>query len=254
MARLINKWQAISLLSTSRSFSSSSLQRNKVAVVLSGSGVYDGSEIHEASACLVHLSRHGAQVSIFAPDKPQLHVINHVKGEVMEGETRNVLVESARIARGAISSLSELKADSFDAVVFPGGFGAAKNLSSFAVDGDKMSVDEEVERVIQDFRKTKKPMGFCCISPVLAAKIIPGVQVTVGQDSEQDGKWPYSGTAGAIQVMGGQHNNREINEIHIDAKENVVTTPAFMCNAPVHEVYDGIGNLISTLVKMTRSS
>jgi enhancing lycopene biosynthesis protein 2 len=183
---------------------------NRVAVVLSGCGVYDGSEIHEASACLVHLSRHGADVSMFAPDKPQLHVINHLKGEPTEGETRNVLVESARIARGSITSLAELKVDSFDAVVFPGGFGAAKNLCTFATENANMTVDGEVERIINEFIKAKKPLGFTCIAPVLASKVIPGVELTVGMDKDDNGKWPYAGTAEAVQAMGSKHFNREV--------------------------------------------
>ncbi|XP_012926823.1 ES1 protein homolog, mitochondrial isoform X2 [Heterocephalus glaber] len=131
----------------------------RVALVLSGCGVYDGTEIHEASAILVHLSRGGAEVQIFAPDVPQMHVIDHTKGQPSEGESRNVLTESARIARGKISSLAQLSAANHDAAIFPGGFGAAKNLSTFAVDGKDCRVNEDVARVLREFHAAGKPIG-----------------------------------------------------------------------------------------------
>ncbi|KAF4797789.1 Glyoxalase ElbB [Turdus rufiventris] len=133
--------------------------------VLSGCGVYDGTEIHEASAVLVHLSRGGAEVQMYAPDVPQMHVIDHSKGQPAEAESRNVLVESARIARGKITSLAKLTTADHDAVIFPGGFGAAKNLSTFAVDGKDCKVNREVERVLKDFHKAGKPIG---VIPVVA--------------------------------------------------------------------------------------
>lgn len=235
---------------TARAFSLGSTSHTSVAVVLSGSGVFDGSEVHEASAVLVHLSRAGADVSIYAPDIPQMHVLNHAKGEVAEGETRNVLAESARIARGKISSLAELDAAHHDAVVFPGGFGAAKNLSSFAVDGVKCTVNKDVVQSIKGFHAAKKPIGLCCIAPVLAAKLIPGVEITVGQDKE-DIHWPYAGTAGAVEEMGAKHVNKDVNEIHVDEQNKVVTTPAYMCETKVHEIHDGIGKMIQAVMKMT---
>ncbi|KAJ7392498.1 hypothetical protein OS493_012167 [Desmophyllum pertusum] len=188
--------------------------------VLSGNGVFDGAEVHEASAILVHLSRAGADVSIYAPDVPQMHVLNHAKGEVAEGEIRNVLAESARIARGKISSLADLDAASHDALVFPGGFGVAKNLSSFAVEGADCTVNEEVANSIKDFHAAKKPIGLCCISPVLAAKLIPGVEITVGQDKDDAGRWPYAGTADAVKQMGAKHINKDV---HISFYNNFLT-------------------------------
>merc|ERR1711962_552173 len=169
-----------------------------------GSGVYDGSEIHEASATLVSLSRSKASHQVYAPDIPQMHVINHTSGEEMS-ETRNVLVESARIARGKIEALDKLDVGDYDAVVFPGGFGAAKNLSNFAVKQTEMTVDEDVSKVINDFHSAGKPIGLCCIAPVLAAKCVSGCEVTVGMDTEQDGRFPYAGVSGAINAMGGKH-------------------------------------------------
>ncbi|XP_053561687.1 glutamine amidotransferase-like class 1 domain-containing protein 3, mitochondrial isoform X1 [Bombina bombina] len=222
----------------------------RVAVVLSGCGVYDGTEIHEASAMLVHLSRAGAEVKMFAPDVAQMHVIDHNKGQPAE-ESRNVLVESARLARGDITALSQLKAQDHDAVIFPGGFGAAKNLSSFAVDGESCCVHQDVERVLQEFSKAKKPIGLCCIAPVLAAKVLPGVEVTVGQEDEQGGKWPYAGTAKAISALGGKHCAKEVHEVHVDVKHRVVSTPAFMCNAPLHKIFDGIGAMVQGVLRLT---
>ncbi|XP_045190579.2 glutamine amidotransferase-like class 1 domain-containing protein 3, mitochondrial isoform X2 [Mercenaria mercenaria] len=217
--------------------------------VLSGCGVYDGSEVHESSAVLVHLSRAGADISMFAPDVEQMHAIDHTKGEPMENN-RNVLVESARIARGNISALSNLTSSNFDAVVFPGGFGAAKNLSTFAVDGPNMKVNDDVERVIRDFHTNKKPIGLCCIAPVLAAHLLPGCEVTVGNNEEDGGRWPYAGTAGAIQTMGSFHVIKDVSEAHTDKKNKIVTTPAFMCETKFHEIFDGIGKMIDGVIKL----
>ncbi|XP_074015300.1 glutamine amidotransferase-like class 1 domain-containing protein 3, mitochondrial isoform X2 [Numenius arquata] len=192
----------------------------RVAVVLSGCGVYDGTEIHEASAILVHLSRGGAEVQMYAPDVPQMHVIDHSKGQPAEAESRNVLVESARIARGKIASLAKLTTADHDAVIFPGGFGAAKNF-------------------------------LCCISPVLAAKVLSGAEVTVGHEEEEGGKWPYAGTAGAIKELGGKHCVKEVTEAHVDTKNKVVTTPAFMCETQLHHIFDGIGAMVKNVLKLT---
>ncbi|XP_071947921.1 ES1 protein homolog, mitochondrial-like [Antedon mediterranea] len=223
----------------------------RVAVVFSGSGVYDGTEVHEASAVLVHLSRSDANVAMFAPDKQQMHVIDHTKGEPTK-ETRNVLVESARIARGKIAALSTLDVNNHDAVIFPGGFGAAKNLSTYAVDGAKCKIDPTVEKVIKDFVAAKKPLGLCCIAPVLAAKLIPGCEVTVGQDKDDGGRYPYAGTAGAVQEMGAKHVNKNVSEIHVDEANKVVTTPAYMCETKVHEIHDGVGEMVRAVLDLSK--
>ncbi|KAI6651019.1 ES1-like protein [Oopsacas minuta] len=237
---------------TNKFLSTSSYLRDKrAALVLSGSGVYDGTEIHEASACLVHLSRHGTDVSMFAPDVKQMHVIDHSKGAEMS-EERNVLIESARIARGNIEALSKLSADNFDCLVIPGGFGAAKNLSTFATEGIQCRVNSAVERVVQDFHRSNKPIAFCCISSVIAAKVLGNVEVTVGGESEEDGKWPYAGTVAAIRDMGGIHFYKEVTDTHIDHVNRIVTCPAFMGNAPLHHVYDGIGKLIFELLQLIK--
>lgn len=223
----------------------------RVALVLSGCGVYDGTEIHEASAILVHLSRGGAEVQIFAPDVPQMHVIDHTKGEPSESESRNVLAESARIARGKITNLTQLNAANHDAAIFPGGFGAAKNLSTFAVDGKDCKINKEVERVLKEFHGAKKPIGLCCIAPVLAAKVIKGVEVTVGHEQEEGGKWPYAGTAEAIKALGAKHCVKGVTEAHVDQKNKVVTTPAFMCETALHHIHDGIGAMVKKVLELT---
>ncbi|XP_066115338.1 glutamine amidotransferase-like class 1 domain-containing protein 3, mitochondrial [Saccopteryx bilineata] len=224
----------------------------RVALVLSGCGVYDGTELHEASAVLMHLSRGGAEVQIFAPNVPQMHVIDHTKGQPSESETRNVLTESARIARGKITDLAQLNAANHDAAIFPGGFGAAKNLSTFAVDGKDCKVNKDVERILKDFHKAGKPIGLCCIAPVLAAKVLHGVEVTVGHEQEEGGKWPYAGTAEAIKALGAKHCVKGVTETHVDQKNKVVTTPAFMCETALHHIYDGIGAMVTKVLELTR--
>ncbi|XP_029315600.1 glutamine amidotransferase-like class 1 domain-containing protein 3A, mitochondrial [Cottoperca gobio] len=221
----------------------------RVAVVLAGCGVYDGSEIHEASAVLVHLSRGGASVNMFAPNIEQMHVVNHLKGEPSE-EKRNVLVESARLARGNIQDLSKLSVKDHDAIIFPGGFGAAKNLSTWAVKGKDCSVNDEVKAVLQAFHGEGKPIGLCCISPVLAAKVFPGCEVTVG--IEKDEKYPdTTDTAAAINQLGCKHVSKSVSESHVDEKNKLITTSAFMCNAPIHEIFDGIGAMVQDVLKLS---
>ncbi|ELR47731.1 ES1 protein-like protein, mitochondrial [Bos mutus] len=232
----------------------------RVAVVLSGCGVYDGTELHEASSILVHLSRGGAEVQIFAPDVPQMHVIDHIKGQPSEGETRNVLTESARIARGKITDLAKLTAVNHDAAIFPGGFGAAKNLSTFAVDGGTCKVNRDVERVLKEFHQAGKPIGLCCIAPVLAAKVLRGVEVTVGHEQEEGGKWPHAGTAEVIKALGAKHYHPGpacgcfsitcVHEAHVDQKNKVVTTPAFMCDTALHHIHDGIGAMVRKVLEL----
>ncbi|XP_028847327.1 glutamine amidotransferase-like class 1 domain-containing protein 3A, mitochondrial [Denticeps clupeoides] len=220
----------------------------RVAVVLAGCGVFDGSEIHEASAVLVHLSRQGASVKVFAPDIDQMHVVDHLKGAPTE-EKRNVLVESARLARGDIQDLSQLNVKDLDAVIFPGGFGAAKNLCSWAVEGKDCSVNEQVQTVLKAFHAEHKPIGLCCISPVLAAKVFPGCEVTVGH--ENDERCPdVPGTAAAITELGCKHVCKTVSESHVDEKNKIVSTSAFMCKAPLHEIFDGIGTMVQDVLKL----
>lgn len=217
----------------------------RAAVVLSGCGVFDGTEIHEAVSVLLHLSRAGVHVDVFAPDIEHAHVINHVTQKPSAGERRSVLVEAARIARGAIAPLAKLRADSYDAVFFPGGFGAAKNLCDFAEKGPACTVNPEVERVVTAFRAADKPIGMCCIAPAIAARIFGragGCTVTVG---------PRSDASAACEEMGARHVEKKATETVVDRKNKLVTTPAYMCDAPIHEVYDGIGAMVEKTLELT---
>ncbi|HEC44142.1 MAG TPA: isoprenoid biosynthesis glyoxalase ElbB [Bacteroides sp.] len=213
----------------------------KFAVVLSGNGVFDGAEIHEATLSLYAIAKKGASYEIFAPDIPQHHVINHITGEEMD-ETRNVLVESARIARGNIKPLSEFSGKDFDALVFPGGFGAAKNLSSFAFEGADCSVNPDVEKAIREMVSLGKPVGALCISPVILAKILGDVELTIGQDT---------GTAEAIEKMGATHTMTSHGEVVVDKKYKVVTTPCYMLDATIDQIGDGASNVIDAVLELT---
>lgn len=213
----------------------------KVAVILSGCGVFDGAEIHESVLTLLRLSQQGAQVQCFAPDKPQMHVINHLTGEET-GETRNVLVESARIARGQAKDVRELKAADFDALILPGGFGAAKNLSDFAVKGADCTVDTDVLAAIGQFRDAKKPIGLMCIAPALSARIFgEGVSCTIGNDE---------GTAGALEAMGARHQVCAVDNIVLDAGHCLVTTPAYMLAQSIAEAATGINALVDKVLEL----
>lgn len=225
----------------------STTKPHRIAVLLAGCGVYDGSETTETVSFLVHLDRCGADVTMFAPDIEQHHAVDHTKGSEME-TPRRVLVESARIARGKISPLSALEVDAFDAIVIPGGFGVAKNLSTFAFDGDKMTVLPLVETVLKAFHAEKKPIGFCCISPVLAGRVFPGCEVTVGKSSGDE--WPHSGTAAALTAMGATVVEKEGNEIHVDVANRFVSCPAYMHDSTPYAVFMNIGQLVDGLVEM----
>ncbi|XP_078268102.1 glutamine amidotransferase-like class 1 domain-containing protein 3, mitochondrial [Rhinoraja longicauda] len=224
------------------------MAKKQVAVILAGCGVYDGSEVHESSAVMVQLSRAGAEVQLYAPNVNQMHVVDHQTGQPTE-EVRNVLVESSRIARGNIKDLSGLIVDDTDALIIPGGFGVAKNLSNWAVKGKDCTVEASVKSAIKTFHAAKKPIGLCCISPVLAAKLIPGCELTVGYDTQCE-KWPYAETAQALKELGCEHVNKHVNEVHIDKKNKLVTTSAFMCKAPIHEIFDGIGEMVKEVLKL----
>ena len=212
----------------------------KIAVILSGCGVYDGSEIHEATLSLLAIAQQGASYSVFAPNVNQHHVINHITGEEMT-ETRNVLVESARIARGDISDLNNYSPADFDSLLLPGGFGAAKNLSSFAFEGPGCSVNPELEKAIFDTVKAGKPIGALCIAPAIIVRILKDAEVTIGQDS---------GTASAIEKMGGKHINTTHGEIMYDEKYKLVTTPCYMLDANIVQIMQGAENVVKKLLEL----
>ncbi len=212
----------------------------KIAVVLAGCGVYDGAEIHEATLTMLAVSRQGAQYQCFAPDVEQAHVVNHLTGEEM-AEKRNVLVEAARIARGNIKPLSAYKAEDYDALIFPGGFGVAKNLCTFAFDGIKCKVNPEVEKAVRATAVAEKPIGALCISPVLIAKILTEVEVTIGKDEE---------TADAVENMGATHIKTNHGEIVFDEKYKLVTTPCYMLDATIGQIADGAENLVKKVLEL----
>ncbi|WP_434673092.1 isoprenoid biosynthesis glyoxalase ElbB [Pseudomonas sp. R1-15] len=217
----------------------------KVAVILSGCGVYDGAEIHESVITLLRLDQRGAQVQCFAPNIAQLHVINHLTGEEMP-ESRNVLVESARIARGKVKDLREARAEDFDALIVPGGFGSAKNLSNFAVEGAGCSVQPQVLALTEAFAEAGKPVGLICISPALAAKIYgPGVTCTIGTDAD---------TAAAVTKMGGTHEECLVTDIVEDTARKLVSTPAYMLAQNISEAASGINKLVDRVLELTHEN
>jgi len=216
--------------------------------------VFDGTEVHEASAALAAITRAGAEVKCYAPDRPQRHVVDHAKGEPIAGEERNVMAEAARIARGAISPLKDLKPSSASALIIPGGFGAAKNLSDFAVAGGAMEVAGDVERVMREFHAAKKPIGMCCIAPVLAAKVFGGeggVTLTLGCADDGKGSWPYAGSMDAARALGATVVERGVGEVAVDEANRIVTTPAYMYEGKFHEIHDGVAKMVDAVLKMT---
>lgn len=214
----------------------------KIGVVLSGCGVFDGSEIHESVLLLLYLRRAGLDVEFLAPDITQRHVIDHRAGAPAERESRNVLVESARIARGKARDLATAKGAEFDGIAFPGGFGAAKNLCSYAFDGEGMSVQPEVARLVRESQAASKPMLFLCIAPVIAAKVIGnGLEVTLG---------PEGPHAGHVAAWGGRHVTRPVTECHLDIRHRVVTAPAYMYHADVSDVAVGIEAAVKTFSEL----
>jgi len=211
----------------------------KFAVILAGCGVYDGAEIHEAVMTLYAIARQGANYECFAPDVKQHHVVNHLTGKEMP-ESRNVLVESARIARGKIRPLNSLEVRSFDAVIFPGGFGVAKNLCTYAFDGADCKVNPQVAEVIREAVSLRKPIGALCISPVMLAKVLGEVDLTIGQDP---------GTARAIEKMGAHHKPTTHGQVIIDQKHKVFTTPCYMLDATITDIADGAGNIVKAMLE-----
>jgi len=213
----------------------------KIAVILSGCGNKDGAEIHESVMTLWAINRHGADYQCFAPNIPQHHVLNYITDQEMD-ENRNVLVESARIARGNIKDLVEYNAGDFDALVLPGGLGVAKNLSTFAFDGPHCFVNEAVERAVRDTADRGKPIGALCIAPAIIAKILGDVEVTIGQDT---------GTEAAVVQMGARHSKTTHGEIVVDRQRKVVTTPCYMLDARVDQIGEGAENLVKAVLEMT---
>ena len=214
----------------------------KFAVLLSGCGVFDGAEIHEATLSLLAIVKQGGSYEIFAPDTNMHHVINHITGEEME-ETRNVLVESARIARGQIRNLKQFNPMSFDGLLLPGGFGVAKNLSSWAFEGADATILPEVEEAITGMVALKKPVGALCISPVILAKVLGKVHLTIGDDES---------TIDALESLGANHVYTTHGEVVVDPDHNLVTTPCYMLDATIDQIADGANNLVDAMFKLMK--
>lgn len=213
----------------------------KVAVILSGCGVFDGSEIYETVITLLSIERAGATYQCFAPNKKQMHVIDHSSGDEAAGESRNVYTEAARLARGEIKPLTELNADEFDALILPGGFGAAKNFSDFAVKGADATPDQEMVAACKQFKDVGKIAGYMCIAPTLMPFVYgKGVKLTIGHDQE---------TAEALTKMGAEHVPCDVDAIVFDEANNVVTTPAYMLAGSLNEAASGIEALVSKVLE-----
>ncbi|WP_163830950.1 isoprenoid biosynthesis glyoxalase ElbB [Spartinivicinus ruber] len=214
----------------------------KIAVILSGCGFLDGAEIHESVLTLLNLDLLNISYQCFSVDIDQTDVVNHLTGEASH-EKRNVLVESARIARGSVKNISELVACDFDALILPGGYGVAKNLSDFATKGAAMHVPEAVLKACQAFATNRKPIGLICIAPALAGKIYgEPVKCTIGNDEQ---------TATALEQMGVKHQSCAVNDIVIDEKHKLVTTPAYMLANRISEAAEGIAKLVKQVIALT---
>ena len=221
-----------------------SVSEKKIAVVLAGCGVFDGSEIHEATCTLLNIAAQGASYQCFAPNIRQPMVVNHYTKAAEPDESRNVLTEAARIARGNIKSLAEFNPDQFDAVIFPGGQGAAKNLCDFAVKGAACDVNPDVEQALVIAYEKQMPIGAICIAPALVARVLGrhGITVTICNDPK---------TAAEIEKTGARHQNCEVENICVDHAHKIVTTPAYMLAHSIAEVNEGIRKLVAEVLKLS---
>ncbi len=218
----------------------------RIGVILSGCGVFDGAEIHESVCTMLSLDQRGAEYRCMAPKRP-FQVINHLTQAPIEGESRDVLTESARIARGEIDDLARVKGDQFDAFILPGGFGAAKNLCTFAAEGANCDVDADVERVLKEAHEAGRPIGFACIAPAVAASVFGESlhpQLTIGSDK---------GTAEGLEKMGARHVDCAVDDIVVDEANRIVSTPAYMTAKGPAEVFQGIDKMVDRVLAMTRA-
>ena len=219
------------------------VKMKNIALILSGCGVYDGAEIHESVLTMLAIERQGGRYQCFAPDREQYHVVDHLTGEVEEKQQRNILTEAARIARGDIRPLSELNSDEFDGLIVPGGFGVAKNLSDFAMRGEHSQIASDVLQACEPFSKQKKAAGYLCIAPALLIHIYgEGVKLTIGQDVE---------TAEKLIKMGAEHIVTEVDQIVVDERYNLVTSPAYMLGASISEVAASVDALVGKVMSLS---
>jgi enhancing lycopene biosynthesis protein 2 len=218
--------------------------KRKVGVVLSGCGFLDGAEIREAVLTLLALDSHDLEAVCVAPDRDQLHVVDHLRGEPVADEVRNVRVEAARIARGDVLDLAEVDADDLDAIVLPGGFGMAKNCSDFASKGAEATVDPELADLLRAMHAAGKPIGAICIAPAVVAAVLGEVAhpvLTIGNDA---------GTAAALEAMGAHHHDTPVDTPVIDQQNRIVSVAAYMYEARLKDVSAGIHKLVHSLVQL----
>ncbi|MGB3724444.1 MAG: isoprenoid biosynthesis glyoxalase ElbB [Glaciecola sp.] len=212
-----------------------------IAIILSGCGVFDGSEIQEAVLTMLYVAKSGASYTCFAPNIEQMHTLDHITGNEM-AETRNVMVEASRIARGNITDIDELNVNDFDAVLLPGGFGVAKNLSNFATAGAECSVESTTLKALKAFAQAGKPAGYICIAPAIVPLVYGNeAKSTIGCDEA---------TAKAIEEMGGEHVECTVNNVVIDKDNKLVSTPAYMLAESILEADEGIKNLVSEVLNL----
>ncbi|QDU84362.1 Enhancing lycopene biosynthesis protein 2 [Planctomycetes bacterium Pla163] len=223
----------------------SSTKKPRIAVVLSGCGVFDGAEIHESVLTLLALDRAGCLVTCFAPDVPQLHVVDHGTGDVVPGTARNVRTESARIARGAVADVADARIEDFDAVVLPGGFGAAKNLCTFAVDGSACTVEAGTAALLGAALDARTPIAVACIAPAVLAAVLrdrgESAELTIGTDDE---------TGAALEAMGVVHVPCSVERAVVDEERRVISTPAYMLAASIGEAAASIDAMVASLMQM----
>lgn len=224
----------------------------RIGVLLSGCGVYDGAEIQESVFTLLAIDQNGGKAVCVAPNIAQHHVVNHITGEEMP-ETRNVLTESARIARGNIQDLAKVTANDFDALVIPGGFGDAKNLTKWAFSGASGEINSEVQRIIIEMLEAKKPIVGLCMGPTIIAKALEGKLtnsfVTVGNVTE---KSPYDieEVQGEVKKLGFDTKENSITEITIDKENKIITAPCYMMEVSIAQVYANAKQAIDKLFEL----
>uniref|UniRef100_A0A3Q3G693 Glutamine amidotransferase class 1 domain containing 3, like n=1 Tax=Labrus bergylta TaxID=56723 RepID=A0A3Q3G693_9LABR len=221
-----------------------------IALVFSGCGWWDGTDVHEGVYTMYHLSRNGARFQMFAPNQQQMHVIDHVKKQPSSGENRNMMMEAARFSHGQgmmqMQDLSKLDVNSFDAVIFPGGHGIIKNLSSFVKDGKDCKLHGDVERILKEFHRSRKPIGLASMAPVLACRVLPSIEVTMGYERDENTRWGEL-FASALALTFFSY------EAYVDEKNKVVSTPSFMWDTEYHYhyIFDGIGNMVKHVMRMS---
>jgi enhancing lycopene biosynthesis protein 2 len=224
----------------------------KIAVILSGCGVYDGSEIHESVFALLAIVENGGNYQCFAPDIEQHHVVDHTNGEEQK-EKRNVLVESARIARGDIKVLNTYDAKDFDGLVIPGGFGAAKNLTKWAFNGPDGEINADVKNAILKTIEAKQPVVGLCMGPTVIAKALDGSGIrshlTVGTTAAQS---PYeiAAISAGIEKTGAVAEMKTIDEISVDVANRIITAPCYMMEADILQVRKNVKQAVDAMFSL----